>query len=641
MTELLPEPSATFEPAPLEPTGGTESSRDIDASADLESVGDIELSAELEPAPVAKPAADAEPAEDLEPSADVAPAEPDAPPAPAQEQGPFDGVPTPIRLALLQRGFTALTPVQTAALEAMASGRDLQITSQTGSGKTVALGLAMAPTLLDTPKDTARLGPLALVIAPTRELAAQVQRELSWLYAGLRGVKVDSVTGGTNVAQEQRRLQRRPAVVVGTPGRLLDHLRSGALDAGQVAQLVLDEADQMLDLGFRDELEAILAEVPTTRRTHLVSATFPREVRQLTERYQPAPMHIEGTQLGAAHEDVQHVAHLVHPGDRYAGLVNLLLLAESSRTLVFVRTRADATRLAERLEGDGFAAAPLSGELQQAQRTRTLSAFRNGTIKTLIATDVAARGLDIPDVGLVVQADPPHDGEGLIHRSGRTGRAGQKGANVLLVVRFAERRVRRRAHEAGIELEWRDIPGAATVRKRLRKSQRRRLHAALEDAAPSESLLDDARALLEERDPAQVVASLLGELKPRLPRAPFEVEAIAPRSEGGHRGSPRARSGPNRDAPRGGPRGAAKSIEAGYVRFSLNWGARSGANPRRILAVACRRGKISSGDVGAIRVTYHAATVEVKREAARAFEAAARRPDRREPWLRIEKATDR
>ena len=206
---------------------------------------------------------------------------------------PFDRVPLPLRRALEGRGFTELTAVQNAALDAIDGSRDLRISSQTGSGKTVALGLAIAPGLIERSANSH--GPQALIVVPTRELAVQVHKELEWLYAGVPGVRIDSVTGGTHVGQERRRLMRRPSILVGTPGRLVDHIGRNALNCSGVVELVLDEADQMLDMGFREDLEAIVAAMPTEgRRTHMLSATFPAAVRELTEKFQSNPLHVGG-----------------------------------------------------------------------------------------------------------------------------------------------------------------------------------------------------------------------------------------------------------------------------------------------------------------------------------------------------------
>ncbi|MCA8977406.1 MAG: DEAD/DEAH box helicase, partial [Planctomycetes bacterium] len=367
------------------------------------------------------------------------------PPAPVgAETGPSDpstaaakslaGAPAALLPALQRRGFAGLTAVQNAIVAADDGAADLRITSQTGSGKTVALGFSLLPGL----DDDARRGPTTLVIAPTRELAMQVKEELGWLFADLPGVSCDVVTGGTNIMQERLRLRRRPAVLVGTPGRLLDHLREHALDVSRVRQLVLDEADQMLDLGFKDELDGILERLPADRRTHLVSATFPHAVLELADRFQRSPIRIEGSAQGSAHADIEHVAYRIGSREHYQALVNLLLLAGDERMLVFVRTREATTTLADNLAADGFASMPLNGDLAQTQRTRTLAAFRRGTIRTLVATDVAARGLDIADVTVVVHYDLPLDGATYVHRSGRTGRAGQKGQSVMLVPKSRE-----------------------------------------------------------------------------------------------------------------------------------------------------------------------------------------------------------
>lgn len=546
---------------------------------------------------------------------------------------PFAGLPEPIARALRGRGFTALTPVQLAVLDADrcgvtadgVDGRDLQICSKTGSGKTVAIGLALAPALLRTPvrRDAP---PEVLVVAPTRELAAQVQGELDWLYADVRDVRTLSVTGGTSVPAERRQLERiAPRIVVGTPGRLCDHVRSGALDLGAVRQLVLDEADQMLDLGFRDELEAILAELPADRRSVLVSATFPAEVQELVERYQRDPLRVDGAEPGAANSDIEHVAVLVRGSDRYAALVNVLLLGGGrQRTLVFVRTRQDTAELAERLAGDGFAALPLSGDLAQAQRTRTLNAFRNGTVHVLVATDVAARGIDVPDVSTVVQYDPPVDDAVYTHRSGRTGRAGRKGRNVIFGAPSSERRLTRMLHAAGVDASWREAPGPDDVRRVLGERQRAELAALLAAPLGAAELLEQARELLADREPAEVVARLLGRALSALPCEPMAVGAPARvRSEpAAHR--------PLRDEPR--------RDDVPRVRFTINWGRKAGATPQRILAHVCRRGDVAGQDIGAIEIGPFATTFDVDARVAPGFGRRASIRDPRDPRLTIRPA---
>ncbi|HEX6810064.1 MAG TPA: DEAD/DEAH box helicase [Planctomycetota bacterium] len=543
---------------------------------------------------------------------------------------PFAAVPAALRPALRARGFTALTAVQTAALAAAGAGEDLRISSQTGSGKTVALGFVMAPRLLEPrllePKAGGR--PQALVIVPTRELAAQVREELQWLYASVRGVSLECVTGGTSILQEQRRLARGPSVVVGTPGRLLDHIRSGALDCSGMCQVVLDEADQMLDLGFRDDLEAILGTLPAERRTHLMSATLPAGVLELADRYQSAARHVEGTRLGAANADIAHVAHVVRPRERFGALVNLLLLATDQRTLVFVRTRMDSTALAEQLAEHGFAAAPISGELAQAQRTRTLSAFRQGTVSVLVATDVAARGLDIANVPMVVHFDPPIDSEVYTHRSGRTGRAGKQGTSVLFAPQAAQRRVEGLCRGARVKLEWRDLPTAASVRAELARREKARVVTAVE--APDAMRMESAKELLTGRDPVQVVAGLLGLCATAAgTREPYEVTpAMEPQRP--FRQRERVPASDFQRAPR----------RAGFTRFSINWGRETGASPQRLLAHVCRRGDVDSRAIRGIDIGALAATFEVASELAAGFARRVQGPDRRDPGVHIRALDD-
>ena len=310
------------------------------------------------------------------------------------------GVPELLAQAIRKRGFSELSSVQRAVLDAESEGQDLRISSQTGSGKTVAIGFALARHLTTEASVAVsdRAGPSVLVLVPTRELAMQVRDELHWLYAGVPGLRTEVVMGGTSIMLERRALARRPQIVVGTPGRTLDHMKSGTLGSSGVCHVVLDESDRMLDMGFREELEAILERLPKERRTHMISATFPAGVRRLADRFQKNALHIEGTRLGAANADIEHTAHILDRRDRYAALINLLLLNEGARCLIFVERRIDATSLASKLTGDGFPVQSFSGELPQAQRTRTIEAFRAGAIQTLVSTDVAARGIDVPDI---------------------------------------------------------------------------------------------------------------------------------------------------------------------------------------------------------------------------------------------------
>ena len=588
---------------------------------------------------------------------------------------PFAAISPVLAAALERRGFSTLTPIQQAVLDPAHQGRDLRLFSQTGSGKTVAVGLVLAPELERVVAERAPAGPsgaatpAVILIAPTRELAAQLARELTWLFEPL-GLTVCSVTGGTSYIQEVRALRRGPLVVVGTPGRLLDHLERRSIDPSRVVAAVLDEADQMLDLGFRDDLEAILGKFPEGRRTHLIAATFSREVRALADRYQRDAVAVEGTSLGEANVDIVHVAHLVRPSERDAVIINLLLLAPGERALIFARTREGTAELADRLADAGFSALSLSGELEQRERTRTLDAFRSGKVTTLVATDVAARGLDINDVGRVIHADPPSDPDTFIHRSGRTGRAGRKGTSVILVPPAAREHVLRLLRHARAKFTWAPAPTPEDV---LREADARlRAELAAPPAEPPEPRLRAlAEQLLAELDPTALVATLLARARHTgvttpLPVTPLALPAAAPspgprfrdaagprfRDAAGPRGrdaagphsreagEPRGREagGPHPYAPEGArPRGRdADGPQRSFVPFRVTWGGRHGADPRRLLALVCRRGNISSDQIGAIHIGERMSTVEVAAPAAPEFAELAARPDTRDPRIKIE-----
>ncbi|MBX7081946.1 MAG: DEAD/DEAH box helicase [Nannocystaceae bacterium] len=530
-----------------------------------------------------------------------------------------EAIARPLRDAMAARGFTELTSVQQAVLDPAALGRNLRISSQTGSGKTVALGLVLGPDLLDA---RACEGTVALVVTPTRELAMQVQGELRWLFAQLGHVRVEVVTGGSDIVRERHALRRGPTILVATPGRLLDHVRRGAVRCDTVRHLVLDEADRMLDMGFREDLEAIVAALPSERRSHLVSATFPPQVRRLADAVQGDALVIQGTALGVANDDIEHVVSVVERGDTYAAVVNALLLARGQKVLVFVERRVDAGELADRLVGDGFAVQSLSGDLSQAQRNRALEAFRSGVVDVLVSTDVAARGLDVPDISLVIQLDLPKDPDDYTHRSGRTGRAGRKGRSLLLVGPREQARARAVLRAAKVDAAWRPLPTPEEIHESIAEHTRARVLERL-DVASTPRAIAQATALLDGRAPALVVASLLSLAASDLPCEPKHVRnPAADRPRPGDRARPAVR---------------AKHIRhtGNYVRFSINWGHRKGATPSRLLSHLCRRGAIDSGMVGSIEIGPGSATFEVADHIAGTFEQRVREPDQRDPQLRI------
>jgi superfamily II DNA/RNA helicase len=356
---------------------------------------------------------------------------------------PFAGVPAPLKSALEKRGFTQLTQVQAAVVAALAEAeneaRNLRISSQTGSGKTVAVGIALAQRVFEraTPAPDAprRAGPSALVITPTRELAAQVQSELEWLFEAESSVRVDVVTGGTDVRREKQRLRVPANILVGTPGRLLDHIRSRALDCSTVCEVVLDEADQMLDMGFINDIRFLIGQLPEKRQSLCFSATITPEIQRLLNALLVDPVTVSVRTAETSEHVEQDVVHTTGKEQKLELLQELLGKPGFEKVLVFGQTKWGVQRLADSLTKNGFPAEAIHGNKSQPQRKRALQSFKDNRVKVLVATDVAARGLDIPNVSHVINFDQPNSYQDYIHRIGRTGRGGKRGNALTFIER--------------------------------------------------------------------------------------------------------------------------------------------------------------------------------------------------------------
>jgi ATP-dependent RNA helicase DeaD len=529
-----------------------------------------------------------------------------------------------IARALTERNYTAPTPVQTAVLADAAVDRDLLVSAQTGSGKTVAYGLAMAKELLGGADRFERgAKPMALIVAPTRELALQVQRELTWLYQ-YTGARVVSCVGGMDPRREQRELADGAHIVVGTPGRLCDHLRRGRLDVSQLKAVVLDEADEMLDLGFREDMEFILKTTPEQRRTLLFSATLPRGIVALAKQYQKNAFRVEVAGGEGGHADIEYRAIRVVPHDIEHVVVNVLRYFESPSALVFCATRNSVKHLQAALLERGFSVVALSGELSQGERTHALQALRDGRARVCVATDVAARGIDLPNLSLVIHAEIPNDPEVMQHRSGRTGRAGKKGVSVLLVPNSRRRRVEMMFDQAGIEAVWAAAPQAEEIRK---LDQQRMLQDTLFTEPATEEDLTLARARLAERSAEDIAATLAKLYRSRLPSPEDIIDA----------GSDRGRSRDDRgERGRGDDRAAAPDTRArrtefqNSVWFRIAAGRKRNAEARWLLPMICRRGSVTKKDIGAIRIYGDHSEFEISAEAAEKFSASIKRPDKEE-----------
>ncbi len=504
----------------------------------------------------------------------------------------------PLAAALAAKGYEALTPVQEAVLADGVAGRDALVSAQTGSGKTVAFGLAIAPEVLggiDSLLPAEK--PLALIVAPTRELALQVAREFEWLY-GEAGAQLATCVGGMDYRTERRALDRGAHVVVGTPGRLRDHIERGSLDLSGLKAAVLDEADEMLDLGFAEDLEFILGAAPEGRRTLLFSATVPKEIEALARTYQNDALRIVAQGEAKQHVDIEYRAFQVQSRDKEHAIFNVLRFYEAKTAIVFCKTRANVSHLMARMGNRGFQVVALSGELSQQERTHALQALRDGRARVCIATDVAARGIDLPGLELVIHADLPSNSETLLHRSGRTGRAGRKGTSALIVPPAEFRKAQRLLAGAKLVAEWGPPPSADEVQARddLRIKEHPALHEAVgEDVA----IADD---LLAEFGPEQLAAAFV-----RLWR------------EG--RAAPEVLSDQAMSAPAA-PREPRERGEFGpSVWFELSVGHTGRAEARWLLPKICDAGSIDRNAIGAIRVQQERSFVQIAEGVADRFAA--------------------
>jgi ATP-dependent RNA helicase DeaD len=586
--------------------------------------------------------------------------------------------------ALAARGYETATGVQAAVLDPGAAGRDLLVSSQTGSGKTIAFGVLLAEALLGSGKPAAPVGdaaaegeampagvspgepaarayvpggkrPAALVIVPTRELAVQVRDELGWLLAKTR-LRLGSFTGGTPVSGDLRVLQKGVDVVIGTPGRLVDLLSRERLDLAGLRLVVLDEADEMLDLGFREDLETLLGAANPDRRTLLLSATLPSEIRALARKYQRDALAIDprksaGESPAAPHADINYVAHLISPQDRLATVVNVLRASGARRTITFCTTRDAVSSLHAALMARGFTATAISGERAQADRDRALELIRSGRAEVLVATNVAARGLHLPDVDLIIHADLPLNSESLTHRSGRTGRAGRKGTAVVIATLAERRKAERLMALAHVVAPWTPAPTPESITSAARERLLEALldtavDGALEEAADADAATDPrgARttpARTEESDPA--LDSMLDRLEAALPSREIvsrllrrELERL-PGGEPIHPvAMPDARDGRGREMD---ARARTHHDGRAGVLFRVNMGARDKADPKWMLPLICRRGNVTRREVGAIRIGPTETIFEITEEAAYEFGRAAAETDPRAPHVRVERVS--
>ncbi|MFW8634947.1 DEAD/DEAH box helicase [Cribrihabitans pelagius] len=518
--------------------------------------------------------------------------------------------------ALQQRGYDTLTQVQEAVTKPEVEGRDLLVSAQTGSGKTVGFGLALAPDLLGEGESFGEAAaPLALVIAPTRELALQVKHELSWLYAGANA-SIASCVGGMDMRDERRALARGAHIVAATPGRLRDHIMRGSIDLSALQAVVLDEADEMLDLGFREDLEFILGEAPEDRRTLLFSATVPPAIANLAETFQKDALRIKTVAETSQHADIEYRLMAVAQQDAENAIINVLRYYEAPSAIIFANTRAMVNRLATRLSNRGLPVVTLSGELSQTERSHALQAMRDGRARVCVATDVAARGIDLPGLELVIHAELPSNHETLLHRSGRTGRAGRKGVSALIVPPKARGKALRLLKWAKLTAEHCEAPSADDV---MARDEERMLGDAIWQEPVAEGEQSTVETLMAQFSAEQLAAAYLRLYRSRH-SAPEELgpaDAAPPRKERKERRD----FGPS-------------------VWFSLSGGRAAGADPRKVLPMLCKAGNIERDAIGAIRVQDNETFAEISESAVEGFLGALGGKTELEPGVELTRLAD-
>ena len=482
--------------------------------------------------------------------------------------------------AMSARSYDTMTPVQEAVLKIEQPDADLLVSAQTGSGKTLAFGLSIAETLL---KKNAEFGrpdlPFALIIAPTRELALQVRKELEWVYARTKA-QFASCVGGMDPRAERRILESGAHIVVGTPGRLRDHIERGALSLSDIKAVVLDEADEMLDMGFREDLTFILEKAPVNRRTLLFSATVPIQIAKMARTYQKEAIRISVSSKKTQHLDINYHAIKIQPSDRDKAIINLLRYHDVSGAIVFCNTRAAVTHLASRLNNRGFSVVALSGELSQKERNFALQSMRDGKADVCVATDVAARGIDLPNLDLVIHADLPQSDEAMLHRSGRTGRAGRKGISVILIPNRNFKRVDRMFQSNGIKPSWVTPPSAEQI---IEKDRANLLKSELLKAPIDVSEADIIQKIIQKYSP-EAIASAFVRSQMAGKSAPEELMVS-------------------------GSTGPADFSESTW--FELSVGYRDNAEPRWIVAMLCRIGNLDKSSIGDIQIHNSTTFIEI------------------------------
>ena len=532
--------------------------------------------------------------------------------------------------ALEAIGYQEPSPIQKAAIPELMLGRDLVGQAQTGTGKTAAFALPMLAAL-----DPEQRKPQVLVLAPTRELALQVADAFNSYASHLPGVRTLAIYGGADFRDQIHQLKRGVQIVVGTPGRVMDHMRQGTLDLSSLRALVLDEADEMLRMGFIDDVEWVLEQLPEQRQVVLFSATMPAEIRRISQKYLNAPAEITIKQKAADASRIRQRFLMVHAPHKQAALERVLEAETSEGVIIFARTKAITLTVAESLEQHGYDVAVLNGDVPQAQRERTIERLKSGQVDVLVATDVAARGLDVDRISLVINYDIPFDSEAYVHRIGRTGRAGRSGDAILFLTPRERRFLGGMERAVGKPIEEMEVPSNATINQNRLDRMRSKLTNCLQTPASSEQ----ERALLSEilqrvgqeqcTSPEQLALaalemSLVG--KPLLLQGEENFQQVrqnGPGRDGGRDsgrdfGRDRSRGREmgrevGRDLGRGAPRGERPvgPPEDHMERFRVELGWRDRIKPGNIVGAIANEAGLNGRSIGRIQIFDTHSTVDL------------------------------
>jgi ATP-dependent RNA helicase DeaD len=511
--------------------------------------------------------------------------------------------------AIADAGYEAPTAIQSRTIPALLGGRDLIGQAQTGTGKTAAFALPILQRL-----DVANASVQALVLTPTRELAIQVAEAIHTYSKRMGHVRALPVYGGSAMSQQIRRLKAGVHVVVGTPGRIMDHLRRGTLKFDALRTVVIDEADEMLRMGFIDDVEWILGQMPAGRQTALFAATMPPQIKRIAERYlrQPERIEIERTALTMPAIEQRYLN--VTERQKLDALTRVLDVETPEATLIFVRTKTNAADVAERLQARGYAAEAMHGDMSQAQREQTIRRLRAGQLELVVATDVAARGLDVEHITHVINYDVPHDSESYVHRIGRTGRAGRTGTAILFVTPRETRLLKLLERFTGQKIAAMRMPSAADVAARRASIFKDKLR-----AAAREDGLEPYLTLVEE-----------------LAEEGMDLAEIAAAAAKLARGSQSFETATQPD-----PSASPFPTDGGMVRLFIDAGREAGVRPADIVGAIAGETGISGQAIGAIDLYDRFAFVEVPGESAEMVLAGMRNVKIRNRPVRVKLATPR